>query len=327
VNAFSPSMRPFIRFVLHTIPWIPPFYLALMHTPLNLIPARGYSMSPFLNGDHVADEPNDDDWVLVDVRNGVKSALQRGMVIVYRSPHDPERWGVKRVIALQGDKIAPKPGYPGGDEPLIVPWGHVWVEGDAEDRDKSLDSNWFGPISRNLIVGRVTWVLWPWRHFAEVRWKDPELPDRLQMDAVQLENPDDVAVADVFRNGYAQGILTRLRDPTSGAAETAYKTNAGRRMLVGLLESSRAEIERQDPETAALAAALHKEVKLVLDSKGRVAQEIPPIDLSHGTETDPPDDTDTGASVRATYKKSILTTEERGAVPERTPPTVLPKYK
>jgi signal peptidase I len=297
-----------------------------MHTPLNLIPARGYSMSPFLNGDHVADEPNDDDWVLVDVRNGVKSTLQRGMVIVYRSPHDPERWGVKRVIALQGDKITPKPGYPGGDEPLIVPWGHVWVEGDAENRDKSLDSNWFGPISRNLIVGRVTWVLWPWKHFAEVRWKDADLPDRLQMDAVQLENPDEVAVADVFRNGYAQGILTRLHDPTSGAAETAYGTNAGRRMLVGLLETSRAEIERQDPETAALAAALHKEVKLVLDSKGRMAQEIPPIDPPHRTETDPPDDTDTRAPVRAAYQKPILTAEEKGVVSERTPPTVPPKY-
>src|SRR6266516_2682969 len=107
-TAFSPALRSLVRFILHTIPWIPPFYLALMHTPLNLIPARGYSMSPFLNGDHVADEPNDDDWVLVDVRNGVKSAIQRGMVIVYRSPHDPERWGIKRVIALQGDKIAPK---------------------------------------------------------------------------------------------------------------------------------------------------------------------------------------------------------------------------
>jgi hypothetical protein len=120
--------------------------------------------------------------------------------------------------------------------------------------------------------------------------------------------------------------LTRLRDPTSGAAETAYKTNAGRRMLVGLLETSRAEIERQDPETAALAAALHKEVKLVLDSKGRVAQEIPPMDLPHGTETDPLDDTDTGAPVRAACKTSTLTAEEKGAVPERTPPTVLPKY-
>jgi hypothetical protein len=97
-------------------------------------------------------------------------------------------------------------------------------------------------------------------------------------------------------------------------------------MLVGLLETSRAEIERQDPETAALAAALHKEVKLVLDSKGRMAQEIPPIDPPHRTETDPPDDTDTRAPVRAAYQKPILTAEEKGVVSERTPPTVPPKY-
>jgi hypothetical protein len=57
---------------------------------------------------------------------------------------------------------------------------------------------------------------------------------------------------------------------------------------------------------------------LVLDNKGRVAQEILP--------TDPPADTDTGAPVRVAYKSSTLTAEENGAVPERTPPTVLPKY-
>ena len=83
-----------------------------MHTPINIIPARGQSMNPLLNGDHDPAEPNTDDWVLVDVRNGVKSSLQRGMVVVYKSPHNPERWGVKRVIALHGDKVTPKPGYP-----------------------------------------------------------------------------------------------------------------------------------------------------------------------------------------------------------------------
>src|SRR2546423_147622 len=256
-NAFGPKLRPFIHFILLTIPWIPPFYLALMHTPVNIIPARGQSMSPSLNGDHIADEPNNDDWVLVDVRNSVRSTLRRGMVVVYRSPHNPERWGVKRVIALEGDKVIPRPGYMGGDEPLIVPWGHVWVEGDAEDRDKSLDSNWFGPISRNLIIGRVKWVLWPWKHLAAVGWKDAVLPDRLEINAVHLENPDNAAVADVFRNGYAQGILARLRDPTTGAGEMNYRAQPG--LLISLLKICREEMGRQDPETAPLAAALYKE--------------------------------------------------------------------
>jgi signal peptidase I len=287
-----------------------------MHTPVNIIPARGQSMNPLLNGDYDPSEPISDDWVLVDVRTGVKSSLRRGMVVVYRSPHNPERWGVKRVIALQGDKVTPKPGYPGGDEPLIVPWGHVWVEGDAEDRNKSLDSNWFGPISRNLIIGRVTWVLWPWKHFAEVKWKDAELPNRLDINTVHLENPDEVGLADVFRNGYAQGILARLRNPASGVAEHAY--NKDRRVLLQLLKTSRDEAERHDPETEALATALYKEAKLALEYKGKV-----PVQIS---ATDLPDEADTEVSVRALYKEAISTTENTDEVPKRTPPPVVPKY-
>jgi mitochondrial inner membrane protease subunit 2 len=324
VNAFSPALRPFVRFILQTIPWIPPFYLALMHTPVNIIPARGQSMNPLLNGDHDPAEPNVDDWVLVDVRNGVKASLQRGMVVVYRSPHNPERWGVKRVIALQGDKVTPKPGYPGGDEPLIVPWGHVWVEGDAEDRDKSLDSNWFGPISRNLIIGRVTWVLWPWKHFAEVKWKDAQLPDRLEANAVYLENPDEPAASDVFRNGYAQGILARLRDPATGTAEHAY--HSGRPLLMHLLKTSQDELERHDPETEALAAALYKEAQLALEYKGKMPVQILSEDLPQGAEGEQPDDADTEAAVRALYKEAILAAEKTDEVPERTPPTVVSKF-
>ena len=276
-----------------------------MHLPVNVIPARGQSMTPSLNGDHVADEPNVDDWVLVDVQNSIKSTLRRGMVVVYKSPHNPERWGVKRVIALEGDMVTPKPGYPGGDEPLIVPWGHVWVEGDAEDRNKSLDSNWFGPISRNLIVGRVKWVLWPWKHFAEIRWKDAELPDRLQMNAVRLENPDEVAVADVFRNGFAQGILARLRDPTSGAALMNYLAQP--KVLVDLLKTCGDEVEKADPETEALAAALYREVKLALHHKGKVPVEMPPTDLPRGAEAGAPGGgPDAEASVRASYRDVIL---------------------
>lgn len=323
VNAFSPALRPFVRFVLHTLPWIPPFYLALMHTPINIIPARGQSMNPLLNGDHNPAEPNTDDWVLVDVRNGVKSSLRRGMVVVYKSPHNPERWGVKRVIALQGDKITPKPGHPGGSEPLIVPWGHVWVEGDVEDRDKSLDSNWFGPISRNLVLGRVTWVLWPWKHFAQVKWQDAELPDRLEADAVYLENPDDPGATDVFRNGYAHGILARLRDPTTGTAEHAY--HSGRPVLLHLLKTSHDEVEKHDPETEALAAALYKEVKAALDHKGKMPVQILSEDLPRGADADGANHADTEAAVRALYTQAMAAAGQTDGASDRMPPTVTPK--
>lgn len=77
---------------------------------------------------------------------------------------------VKRVIALEGDRVytrAPYP-YPTAD----IPAGHVWVEGDNRDRDASMDSNYYGPISMSLITGRVTHVLYPWDSFGSVRWQE-----------------------------------------------------------------------------------------------------------------------------------------------------------
>lgn len=75
---------------------------------------------------------------------------------------------IKRVIGLPGDKVYTRAPYP---YPIAeVPAGHVWVEGDNRDGTKSLDSNYYGPISMSLITGRVTHVLWPWKSFGAVRW-------------------------------------------------------------------------------------------------------------------------------------------------------------
>jgi mitochondrial inner membrane protease subunit 2 len=49
--------------------------------------------------------------------------------------------------------------------------GHVWVEGDGE-AGKSLDSNYYGPISMALITGRVTHILFPFRKLGKVKWEE-----------------------------------------------------------------------------------------------------------------------------------------------------------
>lgn len=126
----------------------------------------------------------------------------RGDVVTFWKPHNPEQIGIKRVVAVGGDTVYPKRGFAldpeivrqkrltgvdglperdedavGGDEPLevgkiVVPYGHVWVEGD--NWRNSFDSNDFGPISRGLIEGKAIriWRSWfDWRPVGDEREK------------------------------------------------------------------------------------------------------------------------------------------------------------
>ena len=99
----------------------------------------------------------------------------RGDVVVFRSPTNPARDFVKRVIAVPGDVIEVRDrrvfvnGVPLAEEgytleapryqfgPEVVPTDHFFVLGD--NRNRSQDSHEFGPIHSRLIVGQV-WCRW-----------------------------------------------------------------------------------------------------------------------------------------------------------------------
>ena len=90
----------------------------------------------------------------------------------HRSPRNPENISVKRIVALEGDRIYPR-------DPLKhsltrVPKGHIWVEGDAGSGQESLDSHEYGPISTRLVTGRLTHIIYPWKKFGRIPWEDPE---------------------------------------------------------------------------------------------------------------------------------------------------------
>jgi signal peptidase I len=124
----------------------------------------------------------------------IRSPISVGDVLVVQHPR---RKGTvcKRVVGLPGDQIllgsgasaslsqlsnlyrppAGRGGGRGSSQLLVVPDGHVWLEGD--NPANSSDSRHYGPVPASLIVGRVLCRAWPIRgHAWMVRGKRPEDP-------------------------------------------------------------------------------------------------------------------------------------------------------
>ena len=72
--------------------------------------------------------------------------MRSGDVVVLHSPTHPGDVLVKRVIAVESDRVERK-----GDDgrSIIVPRGHFWVEGD--NVKSSRDSNLFGAVGTSTL--------------------------------------------------------------------------------------------------------------------------------------------------------------------------------
>ena len=120
---------------------------------------------------------------------GILGANGKGKLIFgmrHRSPFDPSHLAVKRVIALEGDRVATKSPYPFPIED--IPKGHVWVEGDhPESARRSGDSNYYGPVSKSLVIGTVEDVVWPWSRRQRLRWQDYKGNPRVRKGANPVE--------------------------------------------------------------------------------------------------------------------------------------------
>ena len=108
------------------------------------------------------------------------SAIERGDVVVFHYPRDPEKSYIKRVIGLPGDRITIDRGQVRLNGSLlresyvplmykdsrsmaeiVVPPETYFMMGDH--RSISSDSREFGPVDRSLIYGKAVFIYWPAR--------------------------------------------------------------------------------------------------------------------------------------------------------------------
>ncbi len=150
---------------------------AILFAGINMISARirvdGYSMEPTLH---------DGEFVIVNKLAYRFGSPQRGDVIVFRYPRDPEQEYIKRVIGLPGDRIRIVNGHVYVNDQLIdepyvasapryqsewsVPEDSVFVLGD--NRNNSSDSHNWGPVPLENVIGRALFVYWPPRSWGAI---------------------------------------------------------------------------------------------------------------------------------------------------------------
>jgi signal peptidase I len=114
------------------------------------------------------------------------SSIERGDVVVFHYPRDPEKSYIKRVIAVPGDRLRIERGQVWlNGRPLregyvpeayrdthsmpemVVPDDSYFMMGDH--RSISSDSREFGPVERDLIYGKAVFVYWPARDVGSVK--------------------------------------------------------------------------------------------------------------------------------------------------------------
>lgn len=151
-----------------------------------IIPIRYFLIQPFyVKGASM--EPNfyDHEYLIIDEITYRFQSVQRGDIVVFRYPRNPQEYFIKRIIGLPGDKVQIKDGKvyvfnekdPNGvalDEPYLVPGTGTYSLSDeiitlgndeifvlGDNRNSSKDSRSFGPVNKSFITGRVLLRGWP----------------------------------------------------------------------------------------------------------------------------------------------------------------------
>ena len=149
-----------------------------------IVPVRYFLIQPFfVKGASM--EPNfyNHEYLIIDEITYRLDEPQRGDVVVFKYPRDPDQYFIKRIVGLPEEKLELKGGqvyiyndqYPlgqlldeaylpretktRGEQSETLDQDEYFVLGD--NRGSSMDSRSFGVLKRGLIVGRVWFRGWP----------------------------------------------------------------------------------------------------------------------------------------------------------------------
>lgn len=183
VSVRRPFWRPTFFALFTFLTWVPAVYFIWDHV-FQVATVTGESMYPYLNTSYNSSPSKD--RILLHMWKPTRD-LRRGMLVAFWSPAHPEHMAVKRIVALEGDRVRTKRPYEFEWED--VPVGHVWVEGDNVREDRSIDSNRYGPLSKSLIVGKAVGVVWPLGSRGWIRWQDWRGSERVIEGANKVERP------------------------------------------------------------------------------------------------------------------------------------------
>lgn len=151
-----------------------------------ILPVRYFLIQPFyVKGASMEPNFHDHEYLIIDELSYRFNDPQRGQVVVFRYPRNPQEYFIKRVIGLPGEQIQIKDGqviifnearpegftineqylsgdlitFDSSDIKVTVGPDEYFVLGD--NRSASKDSRSFGPVNRSFITGKVLFRGWP----------------------------------------------------------------------------------------------------------------------------------------------------------------------
>lgn len=145
---------------------------------------RSYLIQPFLvKGASMEPNFQDGNYLIIDEITYQWREPQRGEVIVFKYPRDPNQYFIKRIVGLPNERVEIKehkikiynsenPNGQNLDETYLEPSedtkGNITVQLGLDEyfvlgdnRPFSSDSRYWGAVSRDLIVGRAWVRAWP----------------------------------------------------------------------------------------------------------------------------------------------------------------------